>query len=258
MTAPQADLALADLTVCEQIIERGLGTFVEVGQALVRIRNGRLYRADFPTFETYCESRWSMSRRRAYQLIEAADVCTVVHTENEAQARELAPLRDQPEAMKAAYEKASEATGGKPTAAAIRNVVRPVTKVTETTKTETYVDTTTGEVLDRASTATDAPVLTPAQWASTPTEREVVEPTNAELHKQLLDSLPADDQFRSNLVRACAPNFSVLNLPPARVVETYLPGSDAALSLDSFIRSMTGWLDQVQAGIKRSHLRSVR
>ena len=64
MTAPQADLALADLTVCEQIIERGLGTFVEVGQALVRIRNGRLYRADFPTFETYCESRWSMSRRR--------------------------------------------------------------------------------------------------------------------------------------------------------------------------------------------------
>lgn len=56
----------------ETVIEHGLTTFVEVGEALAAIRDARLYRAEYATFEDYCQERWSMGRRRADQLIGAA------------------------------------------------------------------------------------------------------------------------------------------------------------------------------------------
>jgi len=58
----------------EEIIERGLNTFVDVGNALLAIRDGRLYRAEFDTFEDYCRDRWGMKRAHAYRMIEAATV----------------------------------------------------------------------------------------------------------------------------------------------------------------------------------------
>ena len=64
----------AALTDCEATIERGLQTFVEVGTALLTIRDRRLYRAQYKTFEDYCQERWGMSRPRAYQMIDAAAV----------------------------------------------------------------------------------------------------------------------------------------------------------------------------------------
>jgi hypothetical protein len=82
----------------EAVIESGLRTFVEVGVALMEIRERRLYREQgFTTFEDYCLERWKMSRPRAYQLMEAAyvvgNLSTIVDKpKNEAQARELAPL----------------------------------------------------------------------------------------------------------------------------------------------------------------------
>lgn len=122
---------------CEEIIERGLATFVVVGNALLRIRDGRLYRQEYANFETYCQDRWNLSPSRAYQLIDAAYVSTLVEVGNEAQARELAPLLDQPEALRETWERAVEQTDGKPTAAAVRGAreqvaPRPV-KVTEPT-----------------------------------------------------------------------------------------------------------------------------
>ncbi len=46
------------LTELESVIERGLGTFVEVGTALLEIRTRRLYHTDeggeFSAFEEYC------------------------------------------------------------------------------------------------------------------------------------------------------------------------------------------------------------
>lgn len=62
------------LSALEMTIEQGLQTFVEVGNALMEIRDGRLYRAAFGTFEEYCRERWQRERRWAYQLIEAAQV----------------------------------------------------------------------------------------------------------------------------------------------------------------------------------------
>ena len=38
----------------EEIISKGLNTFLEVGHALAEIRDRRLYRATHDTFEPYC------------------------------------------------------------------------------------------------------------------------------------------------------------------------------------------------------------
>jgi hypothetical protein len=113
----------------EQTIERGLATFQEVGEALLAIRDERLYLETHPTFEAYVRERWGWERRHAYRLMEGADVARIVsptgHTPaNEAQARELVPLKDQPEAMREAWVKAQEQSGGSPTAAVVRQAVR--------------------------------------------------------------------------------------------------------------------------------------
>lgn len=49
-------------------------TFVDVGNALMAIRDGRLYRQSHATFEDYCQSRWSMTRGYANEIIRAANV----------------------------------------------------------------------------------------------------------------------------------------------------------------------------------------
>jgi len=70
--AQLTDLEQQDLAAHEAVIERGLRTFVDVGQALLSIRDGRLYRAQFGTFEDYCRERWGWERRHAYRLMDAA------------------------------------------------------------------------------------------------------------------------------------------------------------------------------------------
>jgi len=62
------------LQECEVIITEGLNTFMEVGQALAEIRNRRLYRSDFKTFEAYAHQRWGIKRQRAYELMGASEV----------------------------------------------------------------------------------------------------------------------------------------------------------------------------------------
>jgi hypothetical protein len=82
----------------EQIIAQGIKTFVQVGHALLTIREHHLYRARYSTFEEYCRQRWDLSRPRAYQLMDAAQVIDTVSTivdiapANEAQARPLTSL----------------------------------------------------------------------------------------------------------------------------------------------------------------------
>ncbi len=95
-------MTLAEL---EARIEHGLDTFVDVGLALLEIRDRRLYRESHATFEDYCRERWAFTRRRANQLIGAAGVIGVLGTTvpNEAQAREFSPLREDPEAMRATW-----------------------------------------------------------------------------------------------------------------------------------------------------------
>ncbi len=124
-------VATTTLQEQEGIVERGLASFVEVGNALRRIRDEEFYReAGFDGFVEYLESKpWGIGANAAYKQIQAAEVaaiCTTVQTES--QARELAPLmrKATPQVVKRIYAEIIEETGGKPTAAAIREKVQPL------------------------------------------------------------------------------------------------------------------------------------
>lgn len=62
------------LTVYEAAVEAGFGSQNAQILALVQIRDERLYRAEYGTFDTYCERRWGKSASRMNQLIQAAKV----------------------------------------------------------------------------------------------------------------------------------------------------------------------------------------
>lgn len=67
-----------------------------MGVALAEIRDSRLYRADYSTFEDYCREKWGWERRHAYRLITAAAVTAMspigLRPQTESQARELAKV----------------------------------------------------------------------------------------------------------------------------------------------------------------------
>ncbi len=55
--------------------EEGIASsFVALGDAIRTIRDRRLYREDFDTFEAYCQERWGWTRQHAYQLMAGAEV----------------------------------------------------------------------------------------------------------------------------------------------------------------------------------------
>lgn len=124
---PEEDTRLQEL---EATIEAGVRTFVDVGLALLEIRDGRLYRAAHPTFDAYCRERWAFSRVRAHQLIEGAEVAGLLTTVNttppssERQARELVPLAHEDEqAAIEVWQELREAHGDKVTATLVREAV---------------------------------------------------------------------------------------------------------------------------------------
>jgi hypothetical protein len=125
----------------ETIIEQGIATFVEVGMALAEIRDRRLYtQQGYDTFEAYCHERWNLSRSYAHRLIDASHVASVVSREtssllpignksdeildipNEAQARELARLKDEDEIIEV-YHELKETYGDEVTAQRVRELV---------------------------------------------------------------------------------------------------------------------------------------
>jgi len=69
---PLAPIEQTKLAELERVIERNLKTFYEVGNALLQIRDDRLYRATHGTFEEYCKEKWGLKQTRAYQLMDAA------------------------------------------------------------------------------------------------------------------------------------------------------------------------------------------
>lgn len=129
MDAALTTVETNQLAECEAVIERGLNTFVEVGQALLAIRDARLYRLTHGTFEDYCRERWGMERNYANKLVAAAsvmeDLGTVVPIlpANESQARPLTAL-DTPEERQTAWQRAVEtAPEGKVTGRHVQAVV---------------------------------------------------------------------------------------------------------------------------------------
>jgi ParB family chromosome partitioning protein len=116
-----------ELERCEVVIKQGLQTFIEVGQALMTIKEKRLYRINFKTFEDYCIERWAISKPRAYQLIEAANVMIGLSTivdvlpKSESQVRPLTSL--EPEIQKEVWKEVVETHGENITAAKVIEIV---------------------------------------------------------------------------------------------------------------------------------------
>jgi hypothetical protein len=115
---------------CEEVIDSGWSTYVQVGLALATIRDLRLYRGDFPTFQDYCRQRWEYGRRYVDQLISAAQVFTYLRAtgsqtppEHERQVRPLIGLTS--EQARLAWAKAVERAAGRAiTARLVKNVVQ--------------------------------------------------------------------------------------------------------------------------------------
>ena len=60
---------------CERVIEKGLATFFEVGEAMKEMRDDQLYKqAGYKSFEKYLQERWGMTRTHGDRLIGAAGV----------------------------------------------------------------------------------------------------------------------------------------------------------------------------------------
>jgi N6-adenosine-specific RNA methylase IME4 len=116
------------LAELEHVIERGLNTFVDVGNALMEIRDGRLYKNSHATFEDYCRDKWGMSRFYAHRLIDAAIVTTnllpigniIPQTESQARPLTILSPSEQPAVWQQAVETAPD---GKVTAEHVQAMV---------------------------------------------------------------------------------------------------------------------------------------
>lgn len=76
--APMAEVERRRLADCEAAIVRGLDSIRRAGSALATIRDDRLYRETYPTFEAYCQSRWGMGKQYAYRLIDQSTVVSAI------------------------------------------------------------------------------------------------------------------------------------------------------------------------------------
>jgi hypothetical protein len=116
------------LVELEGRIQRGFATFIEVGEALMEIRDSRLYRSEYVTFEDYCRKQWKMSRPRVYQLIGATKVTTRLSTmvdKTPTFERQVRPLTKLPvDEQPAIWNRAVEIAEGKqPTAKQVEQAV---------------------------------------------------------------------------------------------------------------------------------------
>jgi hypothetical protein len=118
-----------NLAELESTIERNLHAFYEVGFALMQIRDNKLYRESFTTFEAYCKEKWGMTANYARRLIASSEVMDNIKNvpvgtvpQSERTIRPLAHL--EPDQQREVYQRAVEtAPEGKVTAKHIEEIV---------------------------------------------------------------------------------------------------------------------------------------
>jgi hypothetical protein len=117
------------LAVCEAALDNLRRAFIVAGKALQVIRDSRLYRGGYATFEDYVEQRWDIGRQHAYRLIAAwrlaERLSPIGDTLTESQVRELLPLagRHGQDAAATVYQAVAGTDGVRVTAAVLRDVV---------------------------------------------------------------------------------------------------------------------------------------
>lgn len=217
----------------EDTVAAGLHSFIEVGQALMSIRDNRLYRATHSTFEDYCADRWGITDRRARQMIEASQIGTMVPVQNERQARALAQV---PEGDRAeVWRDALDRTDGKPTAAAVDAAAKD-------RRAGSGALPVSGEAEGAANTsAADAGVGAPASAPA---------PSDADLHAELDAEMAGTAvRFRAQFSAAVAKADDVWQFDVERVAEVY--AGDFDREIGPFLAEMRAWCDRVE----RTHRR---
>lgn len=115
----------------DQIVRRGLGTFIEVGHALTEIRDRELWRAGgHGSWATYCPVVGGLTKTHANRLINSFEIASRLAQVTpigatpaaESQVRPLSKLK-QPEQQVLAWSRATERANGQPTARLISDVV---------------------------------------------------------------------------------------------------------------------------------------
>lgn len=166
------------LAKCEAIINKGLGTFIEVGAALIEIRDSRLYRAEFNTFEDYCRTKWKMSARQAYHLMDAHDVVETLKCEQlftneplaipstESAARQLAKL-DAKQKVEVARKVAKKTT--QPVAEDFKAGVNEILNTKPHIEAEYVSEKEAATSLETTAEAKNVPIVTPAILKLDPT-----------------------------------------------------------------------------------------
>jgi hypothetical protein len=108
MPKPNLELSTADsnrLKVLEEIVSKTEHHFIMCGNALMEIRDKKLYRVHYDNFNDYVKAKWFKGRDWAYRMINAAVVVKELPTKlspmvnNERVARELSAV---PEELRAA------------------------------------------------------------------------------------------------------------------------------------------------------------
>jgi hypothetical protein len=143
---PMSDIELSRLSELENVVEAGLQTFYDVGNALIEIRDSRLYRQQYSTFEQYCRERWGFEKRHAYQLIDSAEImgnlsksAPMAHLpQNERQVRPLKQLP--PEQQIEAWQRAVESAGGIPSGSHVQAIVDDMRGIDRTSTNEPTID----------------------------------------------------------------------------------------------------------------------
>ena len=133
MTDTEPDALTSDeatrLQQLEVVIDQGVRGFTNVGQALLEVRDSRLYRASYDTFHEYCRKRWGFGRSYAHEIMQAAEAARAVSglpdtpmPRNARVAAELAPLRDDPDELRDTWKATVKEHGPAPTAAQVRDI----------------------------------------------------------------------------------------------------------------------------------------
>ena len=102
-----------ELRSLEERVKQGMGV---AGSALKRIRDKKLYKAEFKTFGKYCQDRFKISKAHAYRLIKFAETCEMLQEDpgviSEKILRPLAKLPDD-EAKREVWQEVRNANEGK-------------------------------------------------------------------------------------------------------------------------------------------------
>jgi hypothetical protein len=128
------DLTTAEVQRREELVKvvrDGLNKFIEVGMALVELREKKLYRNTHQTFEEFVNDTFSIGIRYAQMLMKGTKTVENLKTrtrvrlpEREAQVRPLAIFDDQPSTQTKVWELAVKKAGGEsPSPAIVRDTV---------------------------------------------------------------------------------------------------------------------------------------